>query len=180
MNANGTLYVINKTLNRLEVYYGADFRHPDQQPDFHYDSASTPPLLAGDLISLHVAEGRSTVFAGGSRLYVGCSNGLTRIEAYDAESPDGYSVGLDGYGLSYTYGISGSLTDFPVLGGTVPDVVAIGSDEPTGIVFVATNDGTEIGGGLSQVSLSRNALILFMTREGGFLPSNVVRDIASP
>lgn len=178
INANGTTYVINKPQNRIEVFYGIDVRGSGRPPDFIYDAYSTPPLLAGELFCLHVAEGQSTVFPGGSRLYVGGANGLTRIEAYDQESPDGYSAGMDGYGLSYTYGIAGSGTDFPVLGGTIPRVVAIGSNEAEGIFFVATNDGTEIGGGLSQVSISANRLILFMTREGGFLPSNVIRDIA--
>jgi hypothetical protein len=178
MNANGTLYVINKTLNRVDVYYGANTRPPDRPADFHYDAFSTPSILAGDLLCLHVAEGASTVFTGGSRLYIGCSGGFTRVEAYDAESVPGYGGGLDGHGISHTYGIVGSPTDFPVLGGTVPAVVAINSNEAAGVIFAATNDGTEAGGGLSQVSSSRNSLILFMTHEGGFLPSNVVRDIA--
>jgi len=181
INANGTLYVINGDSNRLEAYYGVDnlSRWPGRAPDFVYDAYSTPPLLSGQLLCLHVAEGRSTVFPGGTRLYVGCSNGFTRIDAYDQESPDGYSAGMDSYGVSYTYGIAGSGTDFPVLGGSAPQVVAINSDETMGIVFVASNDGTETGGGLSQVSVFSNRLILFMTRGGGFLPSNVVRDIAT-
>lgn len=184
MTAQGTLYLINRTLNRLEVYYGADFRTPSRPPDFWYDTASTPPLLDGYLSALHVAEGRSTVLAGGSRLYVGCSRypdgtggGLTKIEAFDSQT-DGYSDGYDGYGRSFTYGILGSPTDYPILGGTVPDVVAIDSDEAEGILFAATNDGTETGGGLSQLSVSRNTRLLFMTKEAGQLPSNVVKDIA--
>ena len=181
LTAQGTLYLINKTLNRLEVYYGADYRSGERVPDFTYDSSTGTParirLLDGYLTTLHVAEGVSTVLGGGSRLYVGCSNGLTKIEAYD-KGTDGYCDGYDGYGRSYTYGIAGSSTDFPILGGTVPDVVAVDSDETVGVLFVATNDGTEVGGGLSQVSISRNIRLLFMTKETGYLPSNVIRDIA--
>jgi len=186
MTAQGTLYLINRTLNRLEVYYGADYRTPNRPPDFFYDTSSTPTLLDGNLSALHIAEGRSTVLVGGTRLYVGCSRypdgsggGITKIETYDAQI-DGYSEGHDGYGRSYTYGIAGSPTDFPILGGSVPDVVAVDSNETEGILFVATNDGTEVGGGLSQMSISRNVLLLFMTKETGQLPSNVIKDIAAP
>ncbi len=161
MTSEGTLYLINRTLNRLEVYYGANFRSPLRQPDFWYGSGSSPPLLDGYLTALHVAEGESTVLDGGSRLYVGCSEGMTKIEAYDKQT-DGYSEGMDGY----------------ILGGSVAAVVAIDSDEPNGVLFVATNDGTETGGGLSQISISRNVRLLFMTKESGHLPSNVVKDIA--
>jgi len=178
MTAGGTLYLVNRTLNRLEVFYGSDFRSGNRPPDFVYDDDSTPPLLGGQLTTLHVAEGHSTVFQGGSRLYVGCSNGLTKIEAYDKEDPDGYCAGMDEYGRSYTYGISGSATDFGILGGTVSNVVAVDSDETGGVLLVATNDGTETGGGLSQISISRNTRLLFMTRESGHLPSNVIRSIA--
>jgi hypothetical protein len=149
-------------------------------PDFTYDSSTGTParirLLDGYLTTLHVAEGVSTVLGGGSRLYVGCSNGLTKVEAYD-RGTDGYCDGYDGYGRSYTYGIVGSSTDYPIFGGTVPNVTAIDSDEVFGVLFVATNDGTEIGGGLSQISISRNLLLMFMTKESGHLPSNIIRDI---
>lgn len=180
LTAQGTLYLINKTLNRLEVYYGADYRSGERVPDFTYDSSTGTParirLLDGYLTTLHVAEGVSTVLGGGSRLYVGCSNGLTKVEAYD-RGTDGYCDGYDGYGRSYTYGIVGSSTDYPIFGGTVPNVTAIDSDEVFGVLFVATNDGTEIGGGLSQISISRNLLLMFMTKESGHLPSNIIRDI---
>jgi hypothetical protein len=183
MTVQGTLYLINRTLNRLEVYYGADKRSPSRPPDFWYNASSTPPLLDGYLSTLHVVDGASTLFSEGSRLYVGCSRypngtggGLTKIEAYDKQT-DGYSDGLDGYGRSYTYGILGSLTNFPILGGSIPDVVAVSSDEGHGVMFVATNDGTETGGGLSQISISGNVRLLFMTRESGHLPSNIIKDI---
>lgn len=181
MTAQGTLYLINKTLNRIDVYYGADTRPGGRAPDFTYDSTIVTParvrLLDGYLTVLHVAEGVSTILAGGSRLYVGCSAGLTKVEAYD-KGTDGYSDGYDGYGNSYTYGIAGSGTDFPIFGGTVPNVAAVDSDETVGVLFVATNNGTETGGGLTQVSISRNLSLLFMTKESGYLPSNVIRDIA--
>lgn len=187
MTSDGTLYLINMSLNGglggIEVYYGSDWRPGIRSPDFVYDSSTGTPeavrLLDGQLTTLYVADGQSTLLPGGSRLYVGCSNGLTKIEAYDSGT-DGYCDGYDGYGRSYTYGIDGSSTDFPVLGGTISNVVAISSDEADGIIFVATNDGTELGGGLSQISISRNARLIFMTKEGGYLPSNVIRDIASP
>lgn len=186
MTAAGTLYVLNKTMNRLEVYYGADFRAAARPPDFWYDTSSTPPLGDGYVSALHVAEECSTVLNGGSRIYVGCGRypdgtggSLTKIEAYDKQT-DGYGDGKDGFGRSYTYGIAGSTTDFPILGGTVPDVVAINSDETNGVLLVATNDGSEIGGGLSQLSISYNIRLFFMTKESGHLPSNVINDIALP
>lgn len=187
MTAEGTLYLVNMALNGgmggIEVYYGADRRPGTRAPDFVYDSSTGTPeqvrLLDGIITALHVAEGSSTVLDGGSRLYVGCASGLTKIEAYD-RGTDGYCDGYDGYGRSYTYGIAGSPTDFPILGGTVPNVAAVESDETNGVVFVATNDGTETGGGLTQFSISRNVRLLFMTKESGHLPSNVIRGIASP
>jgi hypothetical protein len=125
-----------------------------------------------------LAEDVSTVLDGGSRLYVGCLDGFTKIEAYD-QGTDGYCDGYDGYGRAYTYGIVGSPTNYPILGGTVSAVAAINSEEEDGILFVATNDGTEVGGGLSQISISRNIRLLFMTKESGQLPSNVIKDISN-
>jgi hypothetical protein len=186
LTVDGTLYLINMGLNGglggVEVYYGADFRTGNRVPDFIYDGSLNTPervrLLEGQLTTLHVAEGVSTVLDGGSRLYVGCSDGFTKIEAYD-QGTDGYCDGNDGYGSAYTYGIVGSSTDYPILGGTVSAVVAINSEEADGVLFVATNDGTEIGGGLSQISISRNVRLLFMTKESGHLPSNVIKDISN-
>lgn len=181
----GTLYLINKNLNGgkggVDVYYGADFRSGSRSSDFTYDSSISTPervrLLDGNLNVIHVAEGASTILSGGSRLYVGCSEGFTKIEAYD-EGTDGYCDGYDAYGRSYTYGILGSTTQYPIIGGIIPNVVAINSDETLGVIFVATNNNTEIGGGLSQLSISRNIRLMFMTKESGQLPSNVVKDIA--
>jgi hypothetical protein len=186
LTVDGTLYLINLGLNGglggVEVYYGADFRTGSRAPDFIYDSSLSTPervrLLGGQLTALHVAEDVSTVLDGGSRLYVGCLDGFTKIEAYD-QGTDGYCDGYDGYGRAYTYGIVGSPTNYPILGGTVSAVAAINSEEEDGILFVATNDGTEVGGGLSQISISRNIRLLFMTKESGQLPSNVIKDISN-
>lgn len=172
----GTMYLVNKTENRVEVYYGAHFRDGYRAPDFVYDQSSTPGLLSGEILDLHVAPGESLVCDGGSRIYVGTETGLSRIETCDLDSPDGYSSGQDGYGTVITYGIPGSGADHEVLGGTAPQVVSVHSDETFEVLLIATDDGYG-NGGLTQVSLSGNRQISFLTEDEDTLPSDRIRDV---
>ena len=181
MTDDGTMYVLNRTLNRVETYYGANFRPGNREPDFYYDAYSTPPLIEGELLDLHVASGHSVVHAGSTRFYVGSTEGMVRVDTYDEESPDGYSADMDGYGLSWTYGVAGSGMDYEVLGSptdpnTAKEVVAVHSDDVGGLILVVTNDGLG-NGGLTQINLNVNRRILFMNQEGGFLPTNYARDV---
>jgi hypothetical protein len=181
MTPDGTMYVINKTRNRVEAYYGADFRPGGREPDFIYDASSTPALMGGTLLDLHVAPGYSVVKAGRTRFYTGSSQGMTKVDTYDQEASDGYSAGMDGFGMSWTYGVAGSGADYEQVGSptdpsTASQVVAVHSDDEAGLVFVLTEDGHG-NGGLTQINISSNRRILFMNSQGGFLPSNYGRDV---
>jgi hypothetical protein len=174
MNDNGVLYIINKSLNRVEVYYGADFRSGTRSPDFVYSSSSTPSIFGGEILSLHVSSGESLVYSSGTRIYVGTSLGMTRIETYDQESSDGYSASMDSNGTAFTYGIQGSGATFEVVGGTIPRVTDIGSNDESSMILVVTNDG--YSGGVTQISLEGNDQVIFMD-DSNLLPSGDIRKI---
>lgn len=184
MNERGILYAINKTWNRIEVYYGAHYRDGDRSPDFVYSDATTPGLIRGHILDLLVVNNASARQFNnthgqrirGTRLFVGTTEGMTQIDTWDQESSDGYGAGMDGYGIAVDYGIVGSGAHFELLGGTAPAVTRIACDQNNIVLFVATYDGVN-GGGISQINLSANKRMIFMNREAGFLPSNDVRDI---
>jgi hypothetical protein len=175
INNDGTLYLLNKETNSIEVYYGSYFRDGYRNPDFIYNSSSTPNIVLGNVLSLHIVNGESTRLRNGTRIYVGTTQGVTRIEAYDKHT-DGYSDGYDSYGVSMHYGISGSGIQYEVIGGTVSQVTSVSSDDENGIMFVVTNDGYG-NGGVTQVSISQNRNIYYMTQASGFIPSNDIRDV---
>lgn len=174
---DGKLYLINKDKNRIEVYYGlSEFFGVVRAPDFIYSSTSTPAIMAGEILSLHVVSGVSTKYYGGTRLYVGTENGLNRIECYDKKNPDGTPFGTDHLGISYSYTISSGSGTYKSIGGTIPRVTSISSDEENNVFMVVTQD--VLGdGGVTQISLSTNRKIVFMNYAGGFVPSNTIRDI---
>jgi len=179
---NGILYLINRTFNRIEAYYGADFRDGYlRSPDYIYDGYSTPPLFAdgydtGIIKTIHVVSGESEALTGGTRIYVGQSIGMTIIDAFDQEVSDGYSAGLDSSGTSTFCSIIGGGAPNECIGGSVKNISDISTDEENGIIFVATSDGYG-NGGLTQISIGGNRAIIFMTEESGFIPSNEIRDI---
>lgn len=176
MNDSGTLYNINLHSNSVEVYYGANFRgDTSRSPDYIYNEHSTPAIRSGQILELHVVSGVSTKLPSGTRLYVGTTDGFTRVETYDKEV-DGYSTGEENRGISYQYGISGSGATYESIGGTVSRVISISSNETKGVIFVVTNDGYGHGG-LTQIRLRNNGRIVFMTYESGAVPSNDIRDV---
>jgi hypothetical protein len=172
----GIMYSINRTLNRIEVYYGIHFRGDNTRaPDFIYSETSSPALFPGEILCLHVESANSIRSTGAARLFVGTSLGMTRVDTYDQQTVDGYSDGYDGYALITTYGISGSGAQFEEIGGTIPRVTSVSSDELS-TILVATNDGYG-DGGLTQIALSGNTRRLFLTKAGGLIPSNDITDI---
>lgn len=177
ITGNGIMYLINQTHNRVEVYYGIHKQLGRDTPDFIYSTTSTPAIFPGQILCLKVIEGASLRYSGGSRLFIGTSQGMTRIEAYDQESPDGYGAGMDGYGLAIDYGIVGSGATNEVIGGTAPQVVAVTFNEELSIILVATNDGSN-NGGITQIALSGNTQVVFLNTINGFLPTNDVIDIS--
>jgi len=171
----GVLYLINKDSNQIEVYYGAHFRDGYRSPDFIYNSSSTPNIVPGNITDLHIVSGYSTKYDGGTRIYVGTTQGVTRIEAYD-KGTNGYCDGYDNRGVSIHYGINGSGFQHEIIGGTVSNVVSVDSDDDKDIMFVGTSDGYG-NGGITQIVISASRKVIFMNRSGGFIPSNDIRDI---
>jgi hypothetical protein len=185
MNERGILYMINRTKNRIEVYYGAHFRDGiSRNPDFIYDETSTPALMPGFILDLLVVNNASVrefndpegTRINGTRIFVGTDEGMTRIDTWDQEGTDGYCGGMDIYGIAVNYGIAGSGAQYELIGGTVPQVTRIACDQNNVMLFVATFDGTSIGG-ISQINMLQNKRTIFMTKETNSLPSNDVRDI---
>lgn len=173
---NGIMYLVNQTFNRVEVYYGINKRPGRNIPDYIYNTTSTPAIFPGQILSLKIISEASLRYVNGTRIFVGTTEGMTRIEAYDRQTTDGYCDGYDGYGLSINYGIVGSGATYEVIGGTASPVVAIAFDEEKSIILVSTNNISNEGG-LTQIALEGNLKILFMNEATGFLPSNNVRDI---
>lgn len=182
MTSDGTLYLINRTFNKIEVYYGANIRSgTDRQPDYIYDGYSTPSLFAdgydiGTINTIHVVDGQSNVLSGGTKIYVGQSIGMSVIDAYDS-STDGYGNGNDNLGTATYCGINGSGATHECIGGTIPNVTDIATDERYGIVFIVTNDGYG-DGGLTQATISSYGKIIFMTEETELIPSNDIRKVS--
>jgi len=184
MNERGILYLINRTRNRIEVYYGSHFRDGNRNPDFVYSETSTPPIMPGYILDLLVVNNASArnfnnpegASIRGTRIFVGTTEGMTRIDTWDQEGTDGYCAGMDAYGIAVNYGIVGSGAQYELIGGTAAQVTRIACDQTNTLVYVATFDGVNIGG-VSQISLASNKRTIFMTKETNFLPSNDVRDI---
>ena len=172
---DGKLYHINQTLNQIEVFYGAYMRTGLRAPDYVYNISSTPALFPGEILCLHVESGNSARLSGGTRFFVGTSLGMTRVDTYDQESVDGYSAGFDSSGVATTYGIAGSGAQFESIGGTIPRVSGVSSNELS-IIFVVTNDGLG-DGGLTQIAISGNRKVVFLSQDNGLLPSNDIRDV---
>jgi hypothetical protein len=175
MTDSGTLYFINEDDNTIEVYYGAHFRTGIRSPDFIYSSSSTPSIISGDILDISIVSNGSSRYSLGTRLFVGTTDGVSRVETYDKHT-NGFSDGLDGYGISYHYGISGSGKQHEAIGGTVSRVISVSSNENKNILFVGTNDGSG-SGGVSQIDLTNNRMLFFTTQSNGLLPSNDIRNI---
>jgi hypothetical protein len=124
-----------------------------------------------------VVGGQSGELPGGTRLYVGQSIGMTIIDAFDQEASPGYSAGNDGYGLATYCSIAGGGGFHECIGVTIPKVTDIATDEEHQIIFVVTNDGAG-DGGLTQIGMSSNRRIIFMTESSGFVPSNDIRKVS--
>lgn len=182
MTSDGTLYLVNRTLNRIEVYYGANIRSGEGRvPDYIYDGYSTPSLYndgynIGTINTIYVADGQSNVLSGGSRVYVGQSIGMTIIDTYD-KSTNGYSDGLDNLGTSSYCGIVGSGATHECIGGTISNVTDITTDERYDMILIVTNDGNG-NGGLTQTTISGLVKLIFMTEETGLVPSNDIRNVS--
>lgn len=180
INNRGILYLINKTKNQIEAYYGSNIRSGvGRTPDYIYDGYSMPALFSndgnvGDILSLHIVNNDSNKLSEGTRLYVGQSIGMTIIDAFDKESSTGYSAGLDSAGSSIFCGIVGSGATYENIGGIVPNVYDIATDEQYQVIFVVTNDGAAHGG-LTQIGMSDNRKIIFMDEDSGLVPSNDIR-----
>lgn len=176
INKYGTLYLINENYNEIDVFYGADFRSDiTREPDYIYDVYSTPSIIPGTISCLHIEDDASLIYSQGTRLYVGTSNGFSRIDTYDKQT-SGNSDGYDIYGRSYSYGILESGNDYDVIGGNTSKVIAISSDETQGVILVATWDGYEEGG-LTQISLEGNRKLIFLDDSLGLIPSLNIRNI---
>ena len=145
MDDKGTLFLINKTDEQIDVYYDS-YLSGSSVPDFIYNISSTPPILSGVISDIYLDNNFLN-------LYIGTDNGVSQIQLM----PDGY----ESLGNYYEYTISNNL-----IGGTSNEVVSIGSDED--ILLITTDDGYG-NAGLTQDSISLHQQISYF--DGCELPS---------
>ena len=134
---NGTLYLANRTKERVDVYYnilGYDVAR--NTPDVYYPSADGY-IEDGYFTDMVVTEGTSLVEENSNTIFIATSSGVFKIET-DESSPGSSEAN----GEVSSYGIAGSGRDYNVIAGNVPWVVAIDVNTRLNYLYVATR-GTD-------------------------------------
>lgn len=152
-NHDGTLYMANKSKERVEVYYNVLYDDVGRNiPDAYYD-ASMVNILDGYFTDMVVTEGTSTVSDGSNSIFVGNDNGAYRIET--DESDPGTS---ESSGQAVSYGIIGSGRTYDILQGTTNKVSAIDVNTRLNYLYVATRseDGNDINA-ITYIDLADNS-----------------------
>ena len=163
-NNNGTIYLANRTKDRVEVYYNILFDDFGRaEPDAYYDAndIALPGLLDGYVVDMVVTSGTSTVKSGSNSIFVGTPNGAFRIET-DESSPGTSESG----GTIISYGNAGSGYDYEIIEGTTNEVVAIDVNITTNHLYVATrNDDVNDINALTYIDLATNTRSSFIPEE---------------
>lgn len=123
-NHNGTLYLLNTTHNRIEVYYNILYDNFGRNiPDGYY-------AVDGYISDLEVTENTSLLDNQSNSIFIATDNGVYRIETDEVSVVPSYEI--------YSYGIPNSGKDFGILEGTTNYVVAIDVNERLRTMYVAT------------------------------------------
>jgi hypothetical protein len=138
---NGTIYLANRTRNRIDVYYNILFDDAGRDtPDVFYaiadgytDGYALAGLTDGYFTDMVVTAGTSTVNSGSNSIFVGTSNGVFRIET-DESVPANTEVN----GQLISYGNPGSGLDYEIIESTTNEVVAIDVNTDLNHLYVAT------------------------------------------
>lgn len=138
---NGTIYLANRSRNRVDVYYNILYDDvgrstPDVYygaPDGYTDGYAVPGMLDGYFTDMVVDENSSTVAPNSVRIFLGTPVGAMRI---DTDESDITHTEING--VLTTYGIVDTGYDFEILSGTTNQVVALDVNSRLNYLYVAT------------------------------------------
>jgi len=155
-NHNGTLYLLNKSRERIDVYYNILYDDVGRStPDVYYgtDGYALSGIDDGYFTDMVVTEGTSTVKDGSNSIFLGTSTGAFRIET--EESVPG-STEIAGQVTSY--GIANSSRDYKILDGTTNYVVALDVNTRLNHLYVATrSESSDDDNAITYIDLSNNS-----------------------
>ena len=141
VNNNGTIYLANRTRNRIDVYYNILFDDSGRNvPDAFYaitdgyiDGYALAGLTDGYFTDMVVTTGTSTANSGSNSIFVGTSNGVFRIET-DESVPSNTEIN----GQLISYGNPGSGLNHEIIESTTNEVIAVDVNTNTNHLYVAT------------------------------------------
>lgn len=159
---NGTIYLANRTRERIDVYYNILYDDVGRSvPDVYYapppagsgDGYVVPGMLDGYFTDMVIDERSSTVDDNSPRIFLGTLLGAMRIDT-DESSITNTEVN----GVLYTYGVPGSGYDFDILDGTTNKVVALDVNSRLNYLYIATRseDSSDINA-VTYINLETNA-----------------------
>jgi hypothetical protein len=159
-NNNGTIYLANRTRQRVDVYYNILTDDSDRYiPDVYYDSVdgyAVPGILDGYFTDMVVTENTSRVNASSSSIYLGTSSGVFKIDT-DESVPGITEIN----GTTTSYGIIGSGYDYDILEGDTNNIIAIDINTRLNHLYIASRGITvDKQNTLTYIDLSTN------TRDG--------------
>lgn len=158
---NGTIYLANRTRERIDVYYNILADDIGRyQPDVYYsvDGYALPGMFDGYFTDMVVTEGTSTINSGSNSIFIGTSNGVFRIET-DESVPGNTEIN----GSLTSYGIPGGPHEYRVLEGTTNEIVAIDVNTKTNHIYVATRSpDTHDQNAVSYIDLATNTRSSFI------------------
>lgn len=127
-NNNGTLYLLNTTHNRIDVYYGILYDNSGRNtPDGYY-------TVDGYITDLVITENTSILDERSNSLFIATDNGVYRIETDETSNPKTYQL--------YSYGINGSGKTYDIIEGTTNYVVAVDVNPRLNMMYVATRSAS--------------------------------------
>lgn len=155
-NHNGTIYLANKTRERVDVYYNILYDNVGRStPDVYYgiDGYVLSGLLDGYFNDMVVTEGTSIVNSDSNSIFLGTPSGAFRIET-DESDPGSTEIN----GRIISYGISNSNRDYSILSGTTNYVVALDVNVRLNYLYVATrSEDYNDKNAVSYIDLSSNS-----------------------
>ena len=146
------LYILNSTANQVEVFYGiGNDIIGRSDPDYIYG------VDGYNVINhLHVVEYFSEADDGSNSLFLSTNEGVIRIDA-DESSPGISESDM----IISSYGVSGSMTTYDVLGGAEDRALMSTYDRETYLLAIVTENFITEEGGVSLVDLRVNALAAY-------------------
>jgi hypothetical protein len=150
-NNNGTLYALNRTKERVDVFYNLLYDDADRtEPDAYYGAEFG--IDDGYFTDIVVTEETSTIESGSNSIFIGTSTGVFRIET-DESDPSVSETN----GSLVSYGISGSMRDYQIIESTTNFVVSVDVNTRLNHLYVATrSESNEDTNSITYIDMSTN------------------------